>query len=251
MGQLSFFLLRCALLALMLLAALCDCVVAAPGPLQQQLARDACDGLRRAVAADARGDAASPLLLSSYRTGQPIAGVPELAPSLANVAFVYDNALAGIALLACGDAASARRIADAVALADALLEGGLPVAEITFRTPAAADVLATIRDARPELCIGAGTVLDTESLKRAIDAGARFGLAPGFDPKIVEAAHKADLPFCPGIMTPSDLSLAAADGVRLAKFFPAGIAGGPKALSGISAPFAHLGIRFIPTGGVT
>jgi hypothetical protein len=117
MGQLPFFLLRCALLALMLLAALCDCVVAAPGPLQQQLARDACDGLRRAVAADARGDVASPLLLSSYRTGQPIAGVPELAPSLANVAFVYDNALAGIALLACGDAASARRIADAVALA--------------------------------------------------------------------------------------------------------------------------------------
>jgi 2-dehydro-3-deoxyphosphogluconate aldolase / (4S)-4-hydroxy-2-oxoglutarate aldolase len=143
------------------------------------------------------------------------------------------------------------RAADAVPLADALLEGGLPVAEITFRTEAAADVLAAMRDARPELCIGAGTVLDKASLKKAIAAGARFGLAPGFDPDIVEAAREADLPFCPGIMTPSDLTLAAARGVRLAKFFPAGVAGGPKALSGISAPFAHLGIRFIPTGGVT
>jgi 2-dehydro-3-deoxyphosphogluconate aldolase / (4S)-4-hydroxy-2-oxoglutarate aldolase len=143
------------------------------------------------------------------------------------------------------------RASDAVALADALLEGGLPVAEITFRTEAAADVLAAMRDARPELCIGAGTVLDKTNLKRAIDAGARFGLAPGFDPEIVDAAKQAELPFCPGIMTPSDLTLAAARGVKLAKFFPAGVAGGPKALSGISAPFAHLGIRFIPTGGVT
>lgn len=140
---------------------------------------------------------------------------------------------------------------DAVALADALLEGGLPVAEITFRTEAAADVLSAMRDARPELCIGAGTVLDKANLKKAIASGARFGLAPGFDPDIVDAARQADLPFCPGIMTPSDLTLASARGVRLAKFFPAGIAGGPKALAGISAPFAHLGIRFIPTGGVT
>jgi 2-dehydro-3-deoxyphosphogluconate aldolase/(4S)-4-hydroxy-2-oxoglutarate aldolase len=143
------------------------------------------------------------------------------------------------------------RASDAVPLADALLEGCLPVAEITFRTEAAADVLAAMRDARPELCIGAGTILDKPNLDRAIDAGARFGLAPGYDPDIVDAARAAGLPFCPGIMTPSDLTLAAARGVRLAKFFPAGVAGGPKALSGISAPFAHLGIRFIPTGGVT
>jgi len=143
------------------------------------------------------------------------------------------------------------RVEDAVPLADALLEGGLPVAEITFRTPAAADVLAAIRDARPELCIGAGTILDRDNLDRAVASGARFGLAPGYDPDIVAAAKAAGLPFCPGIMTPSDLSLATAAGVRLAKFFPAGIAGGPKALAGISAPFAHLNIHFIPTGGVT
>lgn len=140
---------------------------------------------------------------------------------------------------------------DAVPLADALLEGGLAVAEITFRTEAAADVLAAIRDARPELCIGAGTILDRPNLERAIASGARFALAPGHDPQVVAAAADAKLPFCPGIMTPTDLTLAAAQGIRLAKFFPAGVAGGPKALSGIAAPFAHLGMRFIPTGGVT
>ena len=98
---------------------------------------------------------------------------------------------------------------------------------------------------------GAGTILDRTNLERALASGARFGLAPGYDPDIVDAAGSAGLPFCPGIMTPSDLTLATARGVRLAKFFPAGVAGGPKALSGIAAPFAHLGIRFIPTGGVT
>lgn len=162
-----------------------------------------------------------------------------------------DNPIDLIAGLGVVPVIAIERAADAVPLADALLEGGLPVAEITFRTQAAADVLAAIRDARPELCIGAGTILDRDNLRRAIDSGARFALAPGYDPEIVEAAKAAGLPFCPGIMTPTDLTLAAARGVRLAKFFPAGVAGGPKALSGIAAPFAHLGVRFIPTGGVT
>ena len=162
-----------------------------------------------------------------------------------------DNPLDLIASLGVVPVIAIEHASDAEPLADALLEGGLPVAEITFRTEAAADVLAAMRDARPELCIGAGTILDRDSLKRAIDSGARYGLAPGFDPEIVDAAKAAGLPFCPGIMTPSDLTLATARGVRLAKFFPAGVAGGPKALSGIAAPFAHLGVRFIPTGGVT
>ena len=162
-----------------------------------------------------------------------------------------DNPIDLIASLGVVPVIAIEHASDAEPLADALLEGGLPVAEITFRTEAAADVLAEMRDARPELCIGAGTILDRDSLKRAIDSGARYGLAPGFDPEIVDAAKAAGLPFCPGIMTPSDLTLATARGVRLAKFFPAGVAGGPKALSGIAAPFAHLGVRFIPTGGVT
>lgn len=140
--------------------------------------------------------------------------------------------------------------ADAIPLADALLEGGLPVAEITFRTPAAAAVMARIAQERPQLLVGAGTVLDLASLEAARKSGARFGLAPGFDANIVEAAAAAGLPFAPGIMTPSDLSAAVGRGVRTVKFFPAGAAGGPKALDAISAPFAHLGIRFVPTGGV-
>ena len=140
---------------------------------------------------------------------------------------------------------------DAVALADALLEGGLPVAEITFRTAAAAEVIAVMHEKRPELHVGAGTILDLASLDAAIRAGAGYGLAPGFDGNIVAAAAKKNFPFAPGIMTPSDLSAAVAAGTRLAKFFPAGPAGGPSFLEAISAPFNHLGLNFIPTGGVT
>ncbi len=116
MDHASLLFRRCALLAAAVLGLATQAAMAA-GDVQPALARQSCDGLRRAVVTDAHGDATSPLLLSSYRTDQPIAGVPELSPSLANVAFVYDNALAGIALLACGDTASARRIADAVVLA--------------------------------------------------------------------------------------------------------------------------------------
>ncbi len=140
---------------------------------------------------------------------------------------------------------------DAVGLADALLEGGLNVAEITFRTAAAAQTLEVLREARPELLIGAGTILDIVSLKAAVAAGARFGLAPGFDADIVDAAKTLSLPFAPGVMTPSELGGAIERGVRLAKFFPAGVAGGPRALEAISAPFAHLNVRFVPTGGVS
>lgn len=136
-------------------------------------------------------------------------------------------------------------------LADALLEGGLGVAEITFRTAAAADVMARLHDTRPELLVGAGTVLSPDAVTRAMDCGATFGLAPGFDPAVMAAAEKAGLPFAPGIMTPSDISLATALGCRLMKFFPATPAGGPSMLKNISAPFAHLGLKFIPTGGVT
>jgi 2-dehydro-3-deoxyphosphogluconate aldolase / (4S)-4-hydroxy-2-oxoglutarate aldolase len=143
------------------------------------------------------------------------------------------------------------RADDALALADALLEGGLPIAEITFRTEAAAEAIAVMADKRPELNVGAGTILTPEALDAAVKAGARFGLAPGFDADIVEAANARGLAFAPGVMTPSDLTAAARRGVWLAKFFPAASAGGPSMLDAISAPFAHLGIRFIPTGGIS
>jgi 2-dehydro-3-deoxyphosphogluconate aldolase/(4S)-4-hydroxy-2-oxoglutarate aldolase len=142
------------------------------------------------------------------------------------------------------------RVADAIPLADALLEGGLPVAEITFRTPAAAEVMERISAERPQLLVGAGTVLDLDSLEAARASGARFGLAPGFDAEIVEAARRHGFPFAPGIMTPSDVSAAVGRGIRIMKFFPAGAAGGPKALDAIATPFRHLGLRFVPTGGV-
>jgi len=143
------------------------------------------------------------------------------------------------------------RARDATALADALLEGGLPVVEVTFRTPAAAEVIAKLSSDRPQLLVGAGTVLDLASLDAARRNGARFGLSPGVDAEIVKAAAAANWPFAPGIMTPTDLSAAARHGASLIKFFPAGAAGGPAALEAISAPFAHLGIRFLPTGGIS
>lgn len=139
----------------------------------------------------------------------------------------------------------------AVPLADALLEGGLPLAEITFRTSAAAEVIARITQARPDLLVAAGTILDRASVVSAKEAGAAFGLSPGFDFEIVSEAAALKLPFAPGFMSPSELGAALRGGTRLLKFFPAGIAGGPAALDGIVAPFRHLGPRFIPTGGVS
>ncbi|MFC0339358.1 bifunctional 4-hydroxy-2-oxoglutarate aldolase/2-dehydro-3-deoxy-phosphogluconate aldolase [Paracoccus niistensis] len=138
----------------------------------------------------------------------------------------------------------------ALPLADALLEAGLPTAEITFRTQAAVDVLARLRDKRPELLIGAGTLLSPAQVRQAVEAGAAYGLAPGYDPAVVDAARQSGLPFIPGVMTPSDITLAVARGCRLMKFFPATAAGGPSMLKNIAAPFAHLGLSFIPTGGV-
>jgi 2-dehydro-3-deoxyphosphogluconate aldolase/(4S)-4-hydroxy-2-oxoglutarate aldolase len=162
-----------------------------------------------------------------------------------------DNAFAVVAEIGVIPVITIESVDHAIPLADALLEGGLRVAEITFRTAAAAEVLAILRDKRPELLIGAGTILTSNAIRSAIDGGATFGLAPGFDQTIIDTAQIEGLPFAPGIMTPSDLSAVARNGLRLAKFFPATAAGGPSMLLNIIAPFAHLGIRFIPTGGVT
>lgn len=139
----------------------------------------------------------------------------------------------------------------ALPLADALLEGGLDVVEITFRTKVAAEVIATLSEKRPQLLTGAGTILTAEQVAQAATAGASFGLAPGHDPAIVSEAASRGLPFAPGVMTPSEVSLAVARGCRLMKFFPAMAAGGPAMLKNVGAPFRHLGLRFIPTGGVS
>jgi 2-dehydro-3-deoxyphosphogluconate aldolase/(4S)-4-hydroxy-2-oxoglutarate aldolase len=139
----------------------------------------------------------------------------------------------------------------AVPLADALMAGGLPVAEITFRTDAARTAIEAMAKARPEMLVGAGTVLDEFQVDAALAAGARFGLAPGIDADVLRHAASRGLPFAPGIMTPSELQLALKHGCTLVKFFPAREMGGPKALQSIAGPFAHTGIGFNPTGGVT
>lgn len=142
-------------------------------------------------------------------------------------------------------------VAAAIPLADALIAGGLPVAEITFRTAAARETIATIAASRPEFVIGAGTVLTEEQVDQARDAGARFALAPGLDAAVLAHARSRNLPFAPGIMTPTDLQAALRAGCRMVKFFPAMPAGGPTMLKNIAAPFVHTGIGFNPTGGVT
>lgn len=135
-------------------------------------------------------------------------------------------------------------------LADALATGGLPVAEITFRTAAAAAVIDRLSRRRPDVLVGAGTVLTVESLLAARDAGARFALAPGLTLEVVAKAREIGMPFCPGVMTPSDIQSALAAGARVLKFFPAQAAGGPSMLRALSAPYAFHGVRFVPTGGI-
>ncbi len=142
-------------------------------------------------------------------------------------------------------------LADADALAETLLEAGLGVVEITFRTEAAADIIARIAGRHPDMLVGAGTVVSAENLDRAVKAGARFALAPGLSPRMLAAAAAAGLPYVPGAMTPSDLQAGIEHGLDTFKFFPAQPAGGLPFLRAISAPFALHGLRFIPTGGVS
>lgn len=139
----------------------------------------------------------------------------------------------------------------AVPLARTLLEGGVDVIELTFRTPCAAEALRRIAAEVPEILVGAGTILTPAQLIEAKDAGAAFAVAPGFNPDVVRAAADIGIPFAPGVMTPSEIEGAYALGcTRLMKFFPASVAGGLKGLRTIAAPYKHLGIRFIPLGGL-
>ena len=142
-------------------------------------------------------------------------------------------------------------VAEADALAETLLEAGLGVVEVTFRTHAAAEVIARIAQRHPDMVVGAGTVISGQDLRRAADAGARFALAPGLDPRLLDQAAEMGLPYVPGAMTASDLQAGIERGVRLFKFFPAMPAGGIPFLRSIAAPFALHGLRFIPTGGVS
>jgi 2-dehydro-3-deoxyphosphogluconate aldolase/(4S)-4-hydroxy-2-oxoglutarate aldolase len=138
----------------------------------------------------------------------------------------------------------------ALPLADALLEGGLPLVEITFRTAAAAEVIKKMAQHRPELLVGAGTIVTSENAKAAKACGAKFGVAPGLNPDIVEQMRRNDVPFVPGICTPSEVERALSLGCNVVKFFPAEVSGGVEMIKALAAPYGHLGLRFMPTGGV-
>lgn len=138
----------------------------------------------------------------------------------------------------------------AVPLAKALVAGGLPVLEVTFRTKAAPGAIAAIRREVPDAVVGAGTLLTPDMVKAAKDAGAVFGVAPGFDPVVIGAAKANGLPMCPGIATASELSQALSAGCRLVKFFPAEAAGGVKMIKNLLGAFRFTGVKFMPTGGI-
>lgn len=136
-------------------------------------------------------------------------------------------------------------------MCEILVECGLPAAEITFRTQAAESIIKAASDRFPELYLGAGTILNTTDLDRAFNAGAKFAVAPGFNPTVVKAAVAKGYAFAPGICTPSELEQAHELGCKFLKFFPAEAAGGVPMLKSLIAPYKHLGICFMPTGGVT
>jgi len=139
---------------------------------------------------------------------------------------------------------------EALAVAQALVAGGLPVMEVTFRTAAAADCVRAIREAFPEVALGAGTLLTTEQVRQAKAAGAQFGVAPGINPTVVRAAADLGLPFYPGVLTPSEVELGLSLGCRWLKFFPADVAGGVKMLQALAGPYGPAGVKFIPLGGI-
>ncbi|MDY4525802.1 MAG: bifunctional 4-hydroxy-2-oxoglutarate aldolase/2-dehydro-3-deoxy-phosphogluconate aldolase [Treponema sp.] len=139
-------------------------------------------------------------------------------------------------------------VKDAVPLAQSLINGGLPCAEVTFRTDAAQQSIAEISKNFPQMFVGAGTVLTTEQVDRAVDAGAKFIVSPGFNPKVVEYCIKKGYPVTPGIMTPTELEMALEFGLDVVKFFPAENAGGLKMIKAMAAPYTKM--KFMPTGGI-
>ena len=137
---------------------------------------------------------------------------------------------------------------DAGALGEALTAGGLPIAEITFRTAAAEESIRTLAK-QPGMLVGAGTVLNVDTAKRAVDAGAKFIVSPGFNPKTVRWCLDNKVPITPGTATPTDIETALDHGITVVKFFPAEAIGGLKLLQAIAAPYSMM--RFMPTGGIT
>lgn len=138
---------------------------------------------------------------------------------------------------------------DAGAVADALCKGGIPCAEVTFRTDAAADSIRIMKERWPDMLIGAGTVLTIEQAKEAVKAGASFIVSPGFNPKVVSYCLEQGIPIAPGVSTPTEIEAALEFGLEVVKFFPAEASGGIDAIKAMAAPYKH--VKFMPTGGIT
>ncbi len=138
---------------------------------------------------------------------------------------------------------------DAVPTAKALLEGGIGVMEITFRTAAAADSIQAVAQAVPEMVVGAGTVINLDQAKLAVEKGAKFIVSPGYDEEVVSWCVENGIPVTPGTVTPTEIMRALKHGLKVLKFFPASVYGGLKAVKNLAGPFG--GVKFIPTGGVS
>lgn len=137
---------------------------------------------------------------------------------------------------------------DALPLAKALVEGGLPCAEVTFRTAAAADSIRLMSENYPEMLVGAGTVLSKEQVDTAVEAGAKFIVSPGFDPEVVDYCLEKNILVLPGCISPSEVAQAVKRGLKVVKFFPAEPAGGLPMIKAMAAPYSEL--KFMPTGGI-
>lgn len=152
----------------------------------------------------------------------------------------YDYAVVPVVVLNDAD--------DAAPLAEALIKGGLPCAEVTFRTEAAEESIRIMNKKYPDMLVGAGTVLTTEQVDRAVAAGAKFIVSPGFDPEIVDYCLEKKIPVFPGCISPSEVAQAVKRGLKVVKFFPAEQAGGLAMLKAMAAPYTML--KFMPTGGI-
>ena len=139
-------------------------------------------------------------------------------------------------------------VADAVPCAKAMVAGGVDVMEITFRTAAAADSIRAVAAECPDMLVGAGTIVNLEQCKQAVDCGAKFIVSPGFSDEVVGWCVENNIPVAPGCVTPTEIMAALKHGLKMVKFFPANVYGGLTAMKNLSAPF--VGLKFLPTGGV-
>jgi 2-dehydro-3-deoxyphosphogluconate aldolase/(4S)-4-hydroxy-2-oxoglutarate aldolase len=137
---------------------------------------------------------------------------------------------------------------DAIPLANALIEGGIKIMEVTLRSSAALEVIAKIANEVPDMCVGAGTICDEIQLEQVVDSGAKFAFSPGISPELIQCASGYPIPFIPGVATPSEVMRAKSHGIHYCKLFPASVVGGVEVLKAYQGPFSDM--YFCPTGGI-